>query len=132
MHYRIRDMVTFIRNYDSSGILTKQSNTVLRKYVRACLEKHSFYLVYHLGVLVGLVEWYRIKDCKYLVNQVRQRKFLNSNPNGHIIYIHNAVFRDRKLTLRVFRQFSKIHINIRNIIWFRYKTKKFKSISVKT
>ena len=131
MHYHIKDILKFIRLYDTSGIYKDQSNTKLRQYIRACLEKNSFYFFHNKDKLVGLVEWYRIKNCRYLVDRIRNKKFLNTNPSGKIIYVHNTVFIPTYLTTRRFREFVRYHNNITQIIWFRHKTKKFTSIKVK-
>ena len=130
MHYHIKDILKFIRLYDTSGIYKDQSNTKLRQYIRACLEKNSFYFVHIKGKLIGLVEWYRIKNCRYLVDRIRNKKFLNTNPSGKIIYVHNAVFKPSNLTMKIYKAFSRFHSNITQIIWFRHKTKKFTSIKV--
>ncbi len=130
MHYQIRDLLEFVRTHDATGLFSKKSNTQMRKHIRACLHKNRFWFVYHNHKLVGLVEWYRIKDCQYLVRQVREEKHLNCNPSGKIIYVSNAVFDKNYLTTKVFRAFVRQHKNITSIIWFRYKTKKFKSVKV--
>ena len=131
MKYHINDILKFIRVYDTSGIYKDKSNTQLRKHIRACLHKERFYFVSRGPQMVGFIEWYRIKDCQYLVNRVREKKFLNCNPSGTLIYVQNAVFRRGYLTHRVFKRFVGYHKNIRNIIWFRHKNKKFTSVMVK-
>jgi len=132
MRYHINDILKFIRIYDTSGIYHDKSNTQLRKHIRACLEKERFYFITRSGYLLGFIEWYRIKDCQYLVRRVREKKFLNCNPSGTLIYIQNAVFRKGYLTLKVFKRFMRYHKNIKNIIWFRHKNKKFTSIKIKS
>jgi len=130
MHYHIRDVLSFIRTYDNTGLFSAKSNTHLRKHIRACLEKERFYFVYKDKELIGIIEWYRIKNCKYLLDTVRAGKHLNCNPSGKIIFIQNAVFKNGYLTVPILKKFIRQHKNINQVIWFKYKTKKFTSIRV--
>lgn len=130
MRYHINEILRFIRDNDSSKLYKDKSNTFLRKSIRACLEKESIYFVYRGPLLVGFIEWYRIKNCQYLVKTIRHKKYLNSNPSGRIIFVQNAVFIKGYLTLRVFKKFAKYHKNINQIIWFKNKNKKFVSIRI--
>lgn len=130
MHYHIKDLLLFIRKYDNTGLFKNKSNTELRKYIRACLHKSRFYFIIRRGELIGIVEWYRIRNCKYLLTQTQQHRYLNSNPSGNIIFIHNSVFKLGSLTVRIFKQFIRYHKNINRIIWFKHKNKKFKSIKI--
>lgn len=128
MQYHINSILKFIRTYDSSGLYKDYSNTRLRKSIRACLEKNRYYFVLRGGRIFGFIEWYRIKNCKYLVDTVRAGKHLNCNPSGKLIYVKNAVFHPGYLTMHVFKKFVRYHKNINNVIWFRFKNKKFTSI----
>ena len=131
MRHHINDILKFIRTNDLSERYKQQSNTVLRKSIRACLQKERFYFLYRGEHLLGIIEWYRIRDCQYLVKIVKEKKYLNCNPSGKIIYIKNAVFKKGYLTPKVFKRFVRYHKSITNIIWFRHKNKKFTSIRVK-
>lgn len=130
MHYKIKDILVFIRKYDDSGLFATKSNTKLRKHIRACLEKDSLCFFRDKTGLIGFVEWYHIKNCQYLVTQVRAHRFLNSNPTGKLLWVQNSVFKPNTLTMRIFRRFIKEHPTTKQILWFKHKTKKFTTFKI--
>jgi len=126
MHYHIKDILSFIRKYDNTGLFTKESNTKLRKYIRACLEKDSFYFIHDKAKLIGLVEWYRVTHLQPIIDRISQKKYLNSNPTGKVIWVNNMVFKPDTYIRTHYQNFINYHKNATSIMWWRFKYKRLK------
>lgn len=120
---KVNELLKFIRDNDVSGLYKSLSNNKLRKYVWDCKHKKSFYLVFNDSHIIGIIEWYRLLDFKTLLQTSRNKKQLFNTKGGKLLWIQNAIFIKGKLTIKVYRQFLKIHKGIENVFWWRYKNK---------